>query len=98
MQENRNPRRYEQRTRCPTEREDATVQRAVLALVLFQHPAQLTLAELTRELSEDPESPAQRDAVDRAVRDLAGSGLLHRHGEFVLPTRAALRFDRLALP
>ena len=61
-------------------------------------PPSLTLAELTRELSEDPEHPAQRDAVDRALRDLAGSGLLHRHGSFVLPTRAALRFDRLALP
>ena len=98
MQENRNPRRYEQRTRCPAEREDAILQRAVLALLLFRHPAQLTLAELTRELSEDPEHPTQRAAIESAVRDLAGSGLLHRHGPFVLPTRAALRFDRLALP
>jgi len=97
MQENRSPRRREERSRCPTEREDAILERAVLALVLSQHPAQLTIPELTRELSEDPEHPTQRDAVQRALHDLVGSGLLHRHGAFVLPTRAALRFDRLAV-
>jgi hypothetical protein len=31
------------------------------------------------------------------VRDLVGAGLLRRHGPFVLPTHAALRFDRLAM-
>jgi len=37
------------------------------------------------------------DAVERAVRDLAGTGLLHRPGddEFVRPTRAAIRFFEL---
>ena len=95
MQGNRNPRRRNARSRCPTEREDAILERAVLALVLSQHPAQFTVAELTRELSDDPEHPTQRDAVQRALRDLVGSGLLHCHGAFVLPTRAALRFDRL---
>jgi hypothetical protein len=97
MQENRSPRRRDQSSGCPTEHEDAILERAVLALVLSQHPAQFTVAELTRELSDDPEHPTQRDAVQRALRDLVGSGLLHRHGAFVLPTRAALRFDRLAV-
>jgi hypothetical protein len=29
------------------------------------------------------------------VRDLVGAGLLHRQGVFVLPTRAALRFEQI---
>ncbi len=78
-----------------TQREDATIQSAVLALLLDQHPTQLTLAELVREVAEDPANFAQRDAISRAVRGLAGAGLLHCHGEFVIPTRAAIFFERL---
>jgi hypothetical protein len=29
------------------------------------------------------------------VRDLAATGLLHRNGDLVLPSRAAVRFDEL---
>ena len=36
-----------------------------------------------------------RDAIERAARDLAGVGLLHRNGELVFPTRAAFRFSEL---
>jgi hypothetical protein len=78
-----------------TEREDAAIRAAVLALLLDQHPAQLTLAELAREVAADPGDFAQRDAIARAVRDLVGAGLLHRHGEFAIPTRAAIHCDRL---
>lgn len=38
---------------------------------------------------------AQKDAIERAVRDLVAAGLLFRNGELVLPTRAALRFDEI---
>jgi hypothetical protein len=48
-----------------------------------------------RELGEDAGSFACRDAIERAVRDLARAGLLHDSERFVLPTRAALRFDEL---
>jgi hypothetical protein len=78
-----------------TAREDAAVESAVLQHVLALHPTQVTLAELVREVGETPGDFADRDAIDRAVRDLVGSGLLHRHDSFVLPTRAALRFNEL---
>ena len=55
----------------------------------------MTVEELIRELAADPEEFAERDAIERAVRDLARAGLLHRNGEFAIPSRAALRFDEL---
>ena len=75
--------------------QDAEAQRALLAFVLAEHPTQLTTSEVVRELVQDPGDFAERDAVERGVRDLVSVGLLHRHGAFVLPTRAALHFDRL---
>lgn len=74
---------------------DAAIESAVLQLVLALHPAQVTLAELVRELGGESPSFAERDAIDRAIRDLTGAGLLHAHGAFVVPTRAALRFSEL---
>jgi hypothetical protein len=38
---------------------------------------------------------AQRDAIERAVRDLTGVGLPFRSDGLVLPTRAALRFNEI---
>ena len=73
-----------------TEVQDAATESAVLQQVLALHPTVVTLAELIREIGE-----GDGDAVERAVRDLAGAGLLHRSESFVLPTRAALRFDEL---
>lgn len=68
---------------------DAASQRAVLSLVLHEHPAILASNEVEREVGPG-------DATERAVRDLTGVGLLRREGASVLPTRAALHFDRLA--
>jgi hypothetical protein len=68
--------------------EDTHAQRAVLALVLDQHPATLTICEIAREFSSD-------DEAERAIRDLVGAGLLRCEGASVLPTRAALHADRL---
>ncbi len=70
--------------------DDAVTQRAVLSLVLDQHPALLAASEIEREVGTD-------DDVERAMRDLHGAGLLRREGATVLPTRAALHFDRLAV-
>jgi hypothetical protein len=76
--------------------QDARIERAVLALLLDEHPDRLTLEELRRVLHpEDPEGAKPSDAMERAVRELVGAGLLHRHGQFVMPTRAALYFERL---
>ena len=75
--------------------EDEEVESAVLRQLLDLHPTRLTLEELTREFSTRPNDFAAHDAVERAVRDLAAAGLLHRGEEFVAPTRAALRFNEL---
>jgi hypothetical protein len=78
-----------------TSTEDAAIESAVLQQVLFLHPTALTLGELTREIDGGGPGFAGEDAVERAVRNLTGAGLLHRSELFVLPTRAALRFDEL---
>lgn len=81
--------------RGTTEAEDAATESAVLLRVLDLHPAQLTLPELIRDVGGEGAEFRQRDAIERATRELTGAGLLHRQGEFVLPTRAALRFSQL---
>ena len=79
---------------APTEH-DAATEAAVLAQLLALHPTQPSFDELLHDVASDPDDFSQRDAVERAVRDLAASGLVRRSGELVLPSRAALRFDEL---
>ena len=69
-------------------RDDESVRRAVLSLVLDAHPKSLTIPELAREIDRG-------DAVERAVRDLVGVGLLECRGITVEPTPAAIHFDAL---
>ncbi len=76
---------------------DAKAERTVLTFLLAEHPAQLTIPELSRALNAHPGAFASEDAVERAVRELVGAGLLYCHGRLVLPTRAALYFARLEL-
>jgi predicted transcriptional regulator with HTH domain len=79
--------------------EDESLESAVLQQLLELHPTRLTLAELVREMGGDSSGGgggfAERDAVERAVRDLSAVGLLHQGEQFVTPTRAALRFSDL---
>jgi len=77
--------------------QDAQAQRVVLAFVLQEHPAQLTIPELCRALYAHPGDFASDDAVERAIRDLDGAGLLSCRGGVVVPTRAALCFDGLEM-
>lgn len=70
--------------------EDEALERAVLAQILFLHPAQLTLGELGLRVETDPE------AVEQAVRDLARDGLVTFEVRRIVPSRAAIRFDELA--
>lgn len=74
---------------------DPKTESAVLQYILAFHPVQTSLEELLREFDHGSGDAAQRNAVERAVHDLVGSGLLRRSGQLVLPTRAALRFDEL---
>jgi hypothetical protein len=75
---------------------DDREQTAVLRHVLSLYPETLTLDELVREMIgfSSPQS-SERDAVERAVRDLAAAGRLHEEGSRVFPTRAAATFHRL---
>jgi len=84
----------ERETIHSTAERDAATESAVLQLVLALHPTPVTCAELARELGADRDAVAH-DALERAVRDLGGAGLLHRRADIVLPTRAAVRFDEL---
>lgn len=67
----------------------------MLRQILALHPLQITFEELLRDVTDQSDDFAQRDAVERAVRELAAAGLLNRNHDFVLPSRAALRFDEL---
>jgi response regulator RpfG family c-di-GMP phosphodiesterase len=81
-------------TRNPSA-QDITIEAAVLRQLLALHPTQLTVGELAREIGGETADFAQTDAVERAVRELAAAGLLHRIGDIVIPSRAALRLDAL---
>lgn len=75
--------------------QDAQAEHVVLAFLLDEHPATLTIPEVSRALNAVPDSFSTFDAVERAVVQLVGAGLLHCKDGFVLPTRAALYFERL---
>jgi hypothetical protein len=75
--------------------EDESVEAAVLQQLLDLHPTRLTLAELIRELGGEHAGFAERDAIERAVRQLVATGLLHEGEGFLVPTRTALRFSEL---
>lgn len=69
------------------------VERAVLALVLSMHPSRLTILELARELSRGPHD----DAVERAIRNLVGAGLLECDGPYAAASQSALYLEGLGL-
>lgn len=76
--------------------EDARVESALLQRVLDFHPTRVTAAELVRDLAGEDADFGARDAVERAIRELTGAGLLHRTEDgLVTPTRAAVHFGEL---
>jgi hypothetical protein len=77
------------------EADDAAKEAAVIRHLLDIHPSRLNTAELIREICGDDPGFAERDAIERAVRELAALGLIHRGEELLTPTRAALRLSRL---
>jgi hypothetical protein len=81
--------------RATTAAEDIKDRARVLREVLDLYPETLTLDELVRELTVDSVEFQERDRVQRAVRDLIAGGLIHRVGDLVLPTRAAVNFHAL---
>lgn len=79
-----------------TAKQDIHDQGVVLLQVLALHPAQLTIAELIREIIAGAAEFEEGDRFERAARDLVAAGLLRFGAGAVLPTRAALHFDRLS--
>lgn len=79
-----------------TAEEDRRTRHSVLIAVIDLHPASVTVSELIRQLTRPSEDFGERDAIEQAVIDLAGFGLLHRQDfrrcpdAFVTPTQAAL--------
>ena len=72
--------------------QDVRDQAVVLTFVLALNPKHLTICDLSRSLNEEPGKFMRPDAVERAVRDLTGVGLVEVEACRVKPTPAALRF------
>lgn len=86
--------------RClTTYEEDQREEAAVLRHVLELNPETFAQDELIRELTGGGSKGfLETDAIERAIRELAAAGLLHRPGEdgIVRPTRAAVRYFELS--
>lgn len=92
MHDDDNPRRE----RTPAE-QDRKYRRAVLSHVLDLHPTHLRVIELVLEITAGRDEEFEgSDAIERAVRDLTGAGLLHCPNAVVIPTNAALCFAELS--
>lgn len=74
---------------------DLRVQRAVLALVLREHPVVLTLPALAGRVLANPRTLVGGVALARALRDLDNEGLVFSDGFRVQPSRPALYVKRL---
>jgi hypothetical protein len=81
----------------PSSPGDEYVDQAVLSVVLEYHPAHVAVVELVDELVHADEHPVLSEALVRdGVARLVAAGLARRHGDFVVATRAAVRFAKLA--
>lgn len=84
------------RRRVPSPaQEDEIIERSILTQVLVLHPAQPSILELALRMDRDWQDFAQKDAVERAVRELSRDGLLACDCRRIWPSRAALRFEQL---
>lgn len=75
--------------------EEERTENTVLSLLLDEHPTRLTLDEVALVLNGERRIDDPEDAAELAAYRLACFGLIYRDGGFLLPTRAALRFERL---
>lgn len=76
----------------PQHEDDVRDQAVVLTFVLALNGDYLTIPDLAKTLNEQPGDFKRPDAVERAVRDLTGVGLVEIDSARVQPTLAALRF------
>ncbi|HET9591593.1 MAG TPA: hypothetical protein VFP17_01640 [Solirubrobacterales bacterium] len=71
------------------------MQRAVLALVLREHPDPLTLPALAGRVLANPRTLVGGVALARALRNLDNEGLVFSDGFLVQPSRPAVHVKRL---
>jgi hypothetical protein len=75
------------------------LQQALLGLIVCDHPGLWSITELDRCLqpSGDTHGGAEpnRCATEDAVEDLYAAGLIHRIGDYVFATRAAVAAERI---
>jgi hypothetical protein len=89
----------DQRTPGATPDDPTHLKQALLGLVVDDRPGLWSLAELDRHLTPSGatrggEEPS-RAATEDAVEDLYAAGLLHRIGQYVFASRAALEAERI---
>ena len=68
---------------------------AALSRVLNLCPVNLRIAEIVLELAGPSTEFSVRDGYEQAIKDLIGVGLLFEAGGLIVPTRAALHFNKL---
>lgn len=71
--------------------DDRRAQGLVFLYVTEIYPGLAQYGDMVRELTSGSEDYKERDRIERAVTELIGVGLLHRHGDLIIPTRACLR-------
>ncbi|MEZ4588709.1 MAG: hypothetical protein R2909_20215 [Gemmatimonadales bacterium] len=77
-------------------REDRKFQRTVLDYVIYRHPTHLRWGELVLEITAGKGDREDLAAIEAAIHDLAGAGLVHLRCGLVAPSNAALHFARLS--
>lgn len=87
-----NPNGGERSTARRNHAQDVRDQAVTLTFILTLNPRHLTILDLARSLDGESGGFKRPDAVERAVRDLVGVGLVAIEGGRVHPTTAALRF------
>jgi hypothetical protein len=75
--------------------EDIKAQQAVLGLLLYVYPAHVPIEEIERTMAAYEEDLRPFDAVEIAIRELVAVGLVHRHGDFVFASSAAVRSEEI---
>jgi hypothetical protein len=75
--------------------QDLKDQGVVLMHVLHRHPTLLMIPDLVREITSGSDEFGETDALECAVRDLNGVGLLHCPSGLAVPSPAALRFLKI---
>lgn len=77
------------RLAAPPTEEALRIQQAIVAMIVASDARPWSIAEVEREISEEA-------STGDALAQLYAAGLIHRCGEFVFATRAAIHSDRLA--